>query len=89
METEIEISRRYVIMNKRVTCLRYLLVRSGNFYGIKIIFQKGKGKNQSEENKMILPKNSKDKIISFINILAENLSFPIELEGILEDLNCE
>ena len=91
MRREALISKKYIIKNKKIFCLRYLFIEIGNFYGIKVTYSDKNVKNKSsiEENEVILEKNSKAEILSFINILSENFSFPVELDCILEDLSCE
>ena len=81
---EFLISKRYILRKKKISCLRYILTKTGNFYGIKVTLCNNCEKEKSE---VLLPENTKKEVMYFIKALAKNISFPIELKYILSDLN--
>ena len=86
MQNEQVLFRKYVITTNDEYELDYIMLKTGNDYGIKI-----KSTTKADiESKTIFPiEMSKDEIFHFLGTLSKNLVFPISLSDIYEDLTYE
>ena len=79
VRNEFETARKYFIKKGKTNCLSYFILEEDGIFGIKIVYEK-------EENETFINEYTKKQVLNLINILSKNLTFPIELLCILEDL---
>jgi hypothetical protein len=75
--------RKYVIISSKKYEIEYIILKTGNDYGVKI----KSTASANIESKTIFPiEMSKDEIFHFLGTLSKNLVFPISLNDIYEDI---